>query len=229
MNGSLDEFFARECDVERCTSPRFDDCVRDVAFAAYAGDADALDRTWCLLDATLAATPDHAEALVWRGGLKLFLSGFAYNAGDFAEGAAVQQQGFDDLDRGLRLAPDNIGVRIQHMSSLVEVLPYVSGARRMELVDAAQEDLDFRWSTLENQTVPLHSRGELWAVDVNLQHYRSLETAEAERSATLSRLNEMLSSMQSELAGSAYARAAECWSDGKTTAQIACLGCHVAE
>ena len=54
---------------------RFDFKVREDMFAGMDGDTAAFDRAMKLIDDTLAADPDHAEALVWRGDGRLFLAG----------------------------------------------------------------------------------------------------------------------------------------------------------
>ena len=46
---------------------RFDFKVREDMFAGMDGDTAAFDRAMKLITDTLAADPDHAEALVWRG------------------------------------------------------------------------------------------------------------------------------------------------------------------
>ena len=53
---------------------RFDFKVREDMFAGMDGDTAAFDRAMKLIADTLAADPDHAEALVWRGDGRLFLA-----------------------------------------------------------------------------------------------------------------------------------------------------------
>ena len=227
LNEPLADFLAMPCTADPCKQGlRFDECIRDDAFAGYAGDPDALRRAWCRTQTTLEQDPEHAEALSWRGGLTLFLSGFAYRSRDFSEGGRLQEQGFGDLDRSLELGSDNVGVRVQHMMSMVAALPYASGDHRTELLEAAQRDLDFRLESLTGRSPSVHTQGELWAVRVQLQHNRALSSSPEERPDHQRRLQQMLQTMRSELAGSAYAGAASCWLTGKTEAQIGCLGCH---
>lgn len=54
---------------------RFDFKVREDMFAGFDGDTAAFDRAMKLIADTLASHPDHAQALVWRGDGRLFLSG----------------------------------------------------------------------------------------------------------------------------------------------------------
>jgi len=46
---------------------RFDHVVRNDFFAGFAGDEEALERAMKVSGETLAANPEHAEALVWHG------------------------------------------------------------------------------------------------------------------------------------------------------------------
>lgn len=226
MNGSLEGFMTQTCDQSpQADGGRFDDWVRDDAFAGYSGDAAALDRFWCKLDATLSADPNHAAALSWRGGLYNYLSGFAYRAGDLAEGSRLQALGAADLKRSLAIAPDDVGVRIQHMMSTLATLPYASGEDRKRQLAEAQSDLDYRLANLPDD-LSQHSRGELWAVQVQLEHFRALDAAGSQHAAQQAQLREVLDSAHRDLAGSPYAAAAECWSQGYTETQIGCIGCH---
>src|SRR5690348_7982661 len=61
---------------------RFDYQVRDDMFRAFGGNEATLKSALAKIDATLAADPDHAEALVWRGAAAYWKAGQAYRAGD---------------------------------------------------------------------------------------------------------------------------------------------------
>src|SRR5207253_5329434 len=69
--------------VERA---RFDMKVREDMFAGFDGDKAAFDRAMAVIERTLAAVPDHAEAVTWRGAGRLFLAGQAFRRGAIAEG-----------------------------------------------------------------------------------------------------------------------------------------------
>ena len=81
-------------------------------FAGMDGDTAAFDRAMKLIADTLAADPDHAEALVWRGDGRLFLAGQAFQRGAIAEGQALTGQGLADMERAVALAPNDIAVRV---------------------------------------------------------------------------------------------------------------------
>ena len=91
---------------------RFDYAVRDDMFRAFGGNEAAFKNAMAKIDATLAANPDHAEALVWRGAGTYWKAGQAFRGGDVAGGRALATAAMADLDRALALAPRDIGVLI---------------------------------------------------------------------------------------------------------------------
>src|SRR5262249_13364810 len=91
---------------------RFDFKVREDMFEGMDGNKEAFDRAMKLIADTLAAEPDHAEALVWRGDGRLFLAGQAFQRGAIAEGQKLAAEAIADMDRAVSLAPDKIAVRV---------------------------------------------------------------------------------------------------------------------
>jgi len=83
---------------------RFDFKVREDMFAGMDGDTAAFDRAMKLIAETLAADPNHAEALVWRGDGRLFLAGQAFQRGAFREGQTLSAEGLADMERAVALA-----------------------------------------------------------------------------------------------------------------------------
>ena len=69
---------------------------------------------------TLAATPDHAEALVWHGGGLVFLAGQAFQRGDTATGMERFGKGLGEMNKAVELAPDRVGVRVPRGATLLE-------------------------------------------------------------------------------------------------------------
>src|SRR6267154_1114390 len=145
---------------------RFDFKVREDMFAGMDGDTAAFDRAMKLIADTLAADPDHAQALVWRGDGRLFLAGQAFQRGAIAEGQALTAQATADMDRAVALAPDNIAVRVPRAAAL---LPFARGMRPFNrpesdrMIRTAIADFEFVvaasiswWSKLSE-----HGRGEL--------------------------------------------------------------------
>jgi hypothetical protein len=201
---------------------RFDFKVREDMFAGMDGDTAAFDRAMKLIDDTLKADPNHAEALVWRGDGRLFLAGQAFQRGAIAEGQALTAQATADMDRAVSLAPDNIAVRVPRAASL---LPFARGMRPFNRPEAdrmtrtAIGDFEFvvsastpRWSKLGE-----HGRGELLGALAD----GWLTLGEATKA------NAYLDRMTSELPGTPYAKnAAMRRADPAAKVPLTCLGCH---
>ncbi len=201
---------------------RFDFKVREDVFAGMDGDQAALDRALKLIDETLDADPDHAEALVWRGDALLFQAGQAFQRGATAEGQALASRGVADMDRAVSLAPDNIAVRIPRAAGL---LPFARGVRPFNRVEAdrltrtAIGDVELvmaigapRWSTRSE-----HGRGELLGALAD----GWLQLGQVDKARPY------LDRMTTELADTAYARnAAVRRADPSARVPLTCLGCH---
>jgi len=201
---------------------RFDFKVREDMFAGMDGDTDAFDRALKLIEATLAADPDHAEALVWRGDGRLFLSGQAFQRGATGEGRTLAAQGMADMERAVALAPASIGVRIPRATGL---MPFARGLRPFDRPEAdrltriAIGDFEFtiaasavKWDTLAE-----HNRGELLGALAD----GWLQLGESARASAY------LDRMTAELPGTLYARnAALRRADPAARVPLTCLGCH---
>jgi hypothetical protein len=208
--------------VAALAQQRFDFKVREDMFDGFDGNQAAFDRAMKLIAETLAAEPDHAEALTWRGAGRLFQAGQAFQRGANRDGMTLAGQGLADLDRARTLQPDSIAVRAARGPAL---LPYARGLRRFDpatadrLVLSAIADFEFvlavneaKWGSLAE-----HNRGEL--LGALADGWLGLgETAKA---------NGYLDRMVSELPGTAYARnAAARRADATAPAPLTCLGCH---
>lgn len=201
---------------------RFDFKVREDVFAGMDGDQAAFDRALKLIDETLSADPNHAEALVWRGDTRLFQAGQAFQRGAIAEGQALAAQGIADMDRAVSLAPDNIAVRIPRATGL---MPFARGMQRYNRVEAdrltrtAIGDFEFAmaasapwWHKLNE-----HGRGELLGALAD----GWLQLGEVDKARPF------LDRMIAELANTAYAKnAAARRSDPSAKVPLTCLGCH---
>jgi hypothetical protein len=201
---------------------RFDFKVRDDMFAGMDGDPAAFGRAMKLIADTLAVDPDHAQALVWRGDGRLFLSGRAYQRGALVEGQVLAAQGLADMERAVALAPTDIGVRIPRATGL---MPFARGLRPFNRSEAdrltkiAIGDFEFtiaasaaNWSKLAE-----HNRGELLGAlaDGWLQL--------GDRATASGYLDRMIK----ELPGTPYAQnAALRRADAGGKAPLTCLGCH---
>jgi hypothetical protein len=200
---------------------RFDFKVREDMFAGMDGDRESFDRAMKLIADTLAADPDHAEALVWRGDGRLFLSGQAFRSGAIEEGRALAAQGMADMERAVALAPTFIGVRIPRATGL---MPFARGLRPFNRPEAdrltkiAIGDFEFTVAATANwSALAEHNRGELLGALAD----GWLQLGES------SRANAYLDRMTAELPGTPYARnAALRRADSAATAPLTCLGCH---
>ncbi len=201
---------------------RFDFKVREDMFAGMDGDSAAFDRAMTLIDDTLKADPDHAEALVWRGDGRLFLAGQAFQRGATAEGQVLLAQATADMERAVALAPGNIAVRVPRAAGL---LPFARGLRpfnRLEsdrMIKTAIADFEFvvtastpGWSKLSE-----HGRGEL--LGALADGWLLL--------GDIDKASPYLDRMTNELPGTPYAKnAALRRADPAARVPVTCLGCH---
>jgi len=201
---------------------RFDFKVREDMFAGMDGDTAAFDRAMKLIADTLAADPDHAQALVWRGDGRLFLAGQAFQRGAIGEGRALAGQGVADMARAVSLAPTEIAVRIPRAAGL---MPFARGLRPYDRAEAdrltstAIGDFEFAVATSTPYWSKLgeHNRGELLGALAD----GWLQLGE------VARANVYLDRMSAELPGTSYARnAALRRADPSGRTPLTCLGCH---
>jgi hypothetical protein len=174
-----------------------------------------------LIDRTLAANPNHAQALTWRGSGRMFLAGQAFRRGARAEGLKLQTEGLADLDRGVALE-DSIGT---HAARGPVLMNYASFARPYDrafadkLTATAIADFEFivarnqpNWASLES-----HDRGELLGALAS----GWLQLDQAPKAAPY------LERMIAELPDTPYAKAATAHrGDPASKAPLTCLGCH---
>lgn len=84
-------------------------------FAAARGagqlDVAQLDAAEATFARALQLNPDDARALVWHGMLLTIKSGRLFQAGQLGEAQPLLQRGFEEMDRGIKLAPENGALR----------------------------------------------------------------------------------------------------------------------
>lgn len=202
--------------------PRFDELVRGDFFAGIAGDAVAMQRAMRLIEEALAKTPQHAEALVWRGSGLVGQANQAFQKGDAAAGIDLFERGLKDMNDAVALAPDNVGTLIPRGATLLEVSRSVpDSARAKTLLATAVADYE---KVLVLQApyfkyLSDHARGELLFGLAEGWH----RLGEREKSrAHVDRL-------RAEASGSEYGRMAEQWlkdPTGASAKQRGCVGCH---
>ena len=199
---------------------RFDEKVRELFFAGFAGNQDALQRGMAMCEETLADDPDHSGALVWQASGWFYESSFAFAQGDREAGMALYNKSVAQFDRAVALAPDSLETLIPRAAVYLSVAPYITHAQtRIGLLETVVGDytkvLKIRAPVFDSLTA--HSRGELLG-------------ALAEALWLLERRDEAqvyLNRIVAELPESPYALMAQRQLDQPETAQqLTCLGCH---
>jgi tetratricopeptide (TPR) repeat protein len=143
---------------------RFEWKVRADFFAGLDGDTAAFARAMKACDDALAARPDDAEALVWRGAGRLWEAGLAYRTGDMQSGRSLWDRALVEMDRAVAVAPDSIGVRIPRGAALLGAAPHVPDpAASRSLYERAAADYEAALRLQEPYLAKLstHAREEL--------------------------------------------------------------------
>ena len=201
---------------------RFDHQVRNLFFAGFAGDLEALGKGMKICEEILAQDPNHAEALVWHGAGLFFQSGEAFRKKE-PNAMELYGKGIAEMKRAVELSPRHVGVRVPRGAVLL------SGARHMPpavgkplLLDGIA---DFE-AALEVQkesftTLGVHPRGELlFGLADSYSRTGSGEKAQ-----------QYFDRIAAELPNTVYAKRAALWNESKQPlplSQTGCVGCHVA-
>ena len=199
---------------------RFDEKVRELFFAGFAGNEDALQRGMAIVEETLAADPDHPDALAWQASGWFFQSGTAFTQGDWETGMALFEKSIAQFDRAVALAPDSLQTLIPRAATLLSAAPYVTHApTRNEFLEKVVGDytkvLELR--APEFPSLSVHSRGELLGA---LSEALLLSERHDEARVYLNRI-------VTELPDSPYALMAQQRLDNPgANARLTCLGCH---
>ena len=203
---------------------RFDIRVRNDFFAGFAGNQEALDRAMKLCEDELAQNPANAAALVWHGSGVFYESRTYFRAGDQAKGIEFWQRGLGEMDKAVKMAPDDLGVRLPRGAVLLTASRTLPNAEMAHpLIEKGVGDFE---RALEIQkpyfdTLGTHPRGELL---IGLADGYARLGKDEQATAFFERI-------RAALPGSAYAASAEKWLATKTLAprEAGCLGCHVAK
>jgi effector-binding domain-containing protein len=203
-------------------SPRFDTKVREDFFAGFSGDPRALERGMKTCEATLAADPKHAEAMVWHGSGLVFESGAAFQKGETKTGMDLWMRGLAEVDQAVSLRPEDVSVLIPRAATLLAVArfdpnPEASKAMLVKGLSDYEKVLSKQKATFASLGV--HSRGEL-LVGLGLASHDLGRVDEAKT---------YFERIRKELPGSDYDDLAKAWLDGSkkpTLATYSCQGCH---
>lgn len=199
---------------------RFDHKVRDMYFAGFNGDKAALTKAMEVSAATLAAEPNHAEAMVWHGGGVFFQSGEKFRAGEMEAAMALLTKGTGMMDKAVELAPRSIGVRIPRGSAYLVASRGMPAEMGRPLLEKGVEDFEVSWEMQKGDLSGFsqHGIGELWIgiADGNA------------RLGKKERATEFFKMIQEKLPNTAWAKKADKWfAEGKLGSQDGrCVGCH---
>lgn len=200
---------------------RFDHKVREMFFSGFAGDKEAMAKGMKISEATLAAEPNHAEAMVWMGGGLFFASGELFQKGEMQAAMGMMEKGTGMMDRAVELEPKSVGVRIPRGSTYLAASKGMPAAMGEPLLKKGVADYEVCWEMRKGDLSGFsqHSLGEL------LQGI-----AEGNgRLGNKEKAKEYFAMIQQKLPGTAYAKKAEKWmAEGKLSAQDTnCMGCHM--
>ncbi len=201
---------------------RFDHKVRNDFFAGFAGDREAFGRGMKAAAETIAADPNHAEALVWHGAGLYFQAGQAFQQGDSGKGMELYGKAMAQMDKAVQLAPDKIGVRIPRGSGLLAgtaVQPMDERVRSevKRAVEDYQHSFDLQKDHLDKMSE--HTLGQLL-----------LGLGDAySRLGDKDNARVYFGMIEAKLPGTEYDKRAKAWkANGKlSAAEQRCFGCHV--
>src|SRR5262245_41519793 len=195
---------------------RFDYRVRDDMFRAVGGNEAAFKSAMAAIDETLRASPNHAEALVWRGAGGFFQAGRA--SGDEARTLATNAMA--DMDRALALEPRNIGVLIPRAAVLLV-------AARNQRDPARARDFAVRAAAGYEAALALRQGAFAGLAQHNRGEYLSGLAESWALAGNQGKAEDYLERILVELPGSPYAERATAkladWSDRKP---LNCQTCH---
>ena len=199
---------------------RFDKLVREDLFAGFGGDEVALARGLAQCEATLKAKPDHAEALVWRGAVRVFQSSLLFGKKQMVAGMKLWSSGIEDMDQAVKLTPDYPGVRIPRAAVLLPAARSTPKAMSDPLLQRVRDDYETIARLQANQLdkIGAHSLGEL-----------RMGMADVYRlSGDQAKSREQLNLVLRELPETDYATRATEWLAAPADAKLAhnCIGCH---
>lgn len=202
---------------------RFDMMVREDFFAGIAGNMERLERAMKVTEETLLKNPKHAEAKVWHGSGVFFRSSQAFQAGDMQRGMTLWQQGLDEMEEAVKLAPENVGVLIPRGASLIASSRYTPPQFGRPILETGVNDWEKVLKLQEPSfgQMPVHSRGELL-----------MGLADGwNRLGNKDKAKQYFERMTTELRGSAYEQKAKAWLENKPESKspefFNCAGCHV--
>jgi len=199
---------------------RFDMKVREDFFSGFAGNTEALARGMKACEATLAANPKHAEAMVWHGAGIFFESGAAAQAKDFVKAGELYKRGIDEMSAAVALAPNDIAVLIPRGATLLAASHNIPGDGGKELLKTGLADYEKVYQIQAGyfDTLGGHPQSELlFGIAEGYQ-----------RLGDEARAREWFARLAKVGAGNGHRKQAdEYLASGKLSGPTGCVGCHV--
>jgi tetratricopeptide (TPR) repeat protein len=184
------------------------------------GDMVRLERGMKFCETTLAAEPNHAEALVWHGAGLAYLAGVAMNAKDMIKARDLVEQAIKEMDRAVALAPNYMFVVVPRASALSAVAnrwPDRARAQTMLQEAAAGFEMAYAVERPVFDRLSVHRRGEMLAGLA--ETYWRLGDKDKSR--------EYLQLITRELPDTPYQSRAQAWlEEGSSAGRLSCLTCH---
>ena len=211
---------AGQQDRQTPSPDRFDMQVRADFFAGFSGDEARFARAMKRCEDTLAIDPNHAEALVWHGSGLFAMAGMAFQQGDYQKGGELWGRGLGEMNKAVRLAPDDVAVRIPRGATLFEASRRVPDPKQTEnLLRTAVEDYEHTLALQQKVFASLsdHAKGELlfgladgWA-----------------RLGDKDKAEQYFKRLMADAAKSGRTTYAKAWLDGDPPKEPGrCVGCH---
>ncbi|MGH9710006.1 MAG: hypothetical protein ACRD37_05635 [Candidatus Acidiferrales bacterium] len=208
----------------RKSARRFDMLVRDDFFAGmFNGNQARFDRALKFTENALAKDPKNGDAWVWLGSAHVQQSSQAYTVGDSLRGKQLWDRGLKEMDKGVALDPNDVGV---HIGRGAPLLGFASSGydptdpEDRAIVKKAVGDFEFTFAKQAPyfNTLGRHSRGELL---FGLASGWSMLGNDAKARDYLARIAR-------DLPRSPYATEAQTWLAKKPLGIVNhnCIGCH---
>jgi len=199
---------------------RFDMLVRADFFSGFGGNREALDRAMKNCEEALRENPKDAEALVWHGSGDMFLSGQAFQKGDYENSGQLWTKALKEMDEAVRLAPQNVAVLIPRGATLLVTSSKVPPERGRALLEQGVNDYE-RVRELQKlyfDKLSGHARGEL-LFGLADGYDRMMKKAEA---------REAFEALLAVGEASGHEKQAQQWLAGGTydKSAMSCTGCH---
>ena len=197
--------------------------VREDTFAGWMNN-DLLrhDRGMKRAQEFLDEDPTHAQAINWLGTGKIFEATRAYAAGDQAKGDALYRAGFAEMQKGVAMAPQDVGILATTAGTLMNFAGKLPDPHYRQAVETARVHYATLYALQETplDRFPLHLKGEA------LAGVAETEFRVGDRDKGIAFLKRIAAGMP----GTPYARTAEAWLAAPEAvtrdSRLVCQSCH---